>query len=110
MAMRALHEILCEVLGSKNCYFEPPADLQMSYPCIVYKYTNDLDDFADNLHIVRAKRYSVTVIDEDPDSKIPDRLKMLPYCTSDRNFTVNGLKHFVHELFYNGPRVKEVDT
>lgn len=110
----ALHDILCEVLeapfpdGSNHCYFEPPADIEMIYPCIVYNYTNDLDVFADNMHYQSAQRYTVTVIDEDPDSKIPNRLKnRLPYCTSDRNFKSDSLSNFVHTLFYSGPRIKE---
>lgn len=114
MERRALHDILCEVLGGPfpddeddHCYFEPPSGKDMYYPCIVYHYTNDDDIFADNIHYRRSKRYTVTVIDEDPDSKIPDRLKELPYCTSDRNFASDGLRHFVHTLYFNGPRIKE---
>lgn len=113
MEKPALHDILCWVLnapfqdGENHCYFEPPADIEIRHPCIVYNYTNDLDTFADNIHYQRCKRYTVTVIDEDPDSKIPDRLIQLPYCTSDRNFAVDGLSHFVYTLYYNGPRIKE---
>lgn len=113
MERPALHDILCEVLeapfsdGENHCYFEPPSDDEMQYPCIKYDYTNDLDTFADNMHYQSFKRYTVTVIDEDPDSKISERLKKLPYCTSDRNFSVDGLCHFVYTLYYNGPRIKE---
>lgn len=113
MAKRALHDILCEVLGSPfedgedHCYFEPPASVQMKYPCIRYSYSNDQDQFADNIHYRHSKRYIVTIMDFDPDSKIPDRLRELPYCSSDRNYAVDGLSHFVFTLFYNGPRIKE---
>lgn len=111
-----LHEILCEVVGmpfpdgKNHCYFSPPSKHKMNYPCIVYNHTNDQDLYADNSHYLGWKRYTVTVIDRDPDSKIPTRLKELPYCTSDRNFSVDGLNHFVYELFYNGPRIKEDDN
>lgn len=112
----ALHDILREVLGGpfpdKNdpwhCYFSPPDGKQINYPCIIYKYTNDYDDFADNIHYRSFKRYTITIIDEDPDSKIPKKLKdMLPYCSSDRNFAVDGLNHFVYTLLFSGPRIKE---
>ena len=107
----ALHDILCDVLESPNCYFEPPDGMYMEYPCIVYHYTNDEDDFADNLHYRRSKRYTVTVIDYDSDSKIPDRLTtVLPYCTSDRNFTSDGLRHFVFTLYFSGSRIKEEEN
>lgn len=116
MARRPLHDILCEILTlsgpfpeeeGSHCYFEPPSGTQIYYPCIVYNYTNDDDDFADNIHYRESKRYTITIIDEDPDSKIPNRLKKLPYCSSDRNFSNDGLSHFVYTLFYNGPRIKE---
>lgn len=105
MARPALHDLLRAIV--EHCYFEPPADIQLQYPCIVYHHTNDRDDFADDKHYRKSKRYTVTIIDEDPDSEIPDRLKELPYCSSDRNFSVDGLSHFVYTLFYNGPRIKE---
>lgn len=114
MAKQPLHDILCEVLeapfpdGENHCYFEPPDEKEMKYPCIRYNYTNDLDTFADNTRYHSSRRYTVTVIDEDPDSKIPEKLKKrLPYCVSDRNFAVSGLNHFVHTLYYSGPRIKE---
>lgn len=107
MARMALHDILCEILGSRNCYFSPPASIILIYPCIIYNYTNDNDDYADNIHYRSSKRYTVTVIDQDPDSKIPGRLKELPYCSSDRNYAVDGLSHFVYTLHYSGPRIKE---
>lgn len=113
MGRIALHDILCKILneqslnGEEHCYFEPPANISIKYPCIIYNYTNDLDDFADNIHYNSSKRYTITIIDSDPDSKIPSKLKALPYCTSDRNFSIDGLCHFVYTLFYNGPRIKE---
>lgn len=114
MERAALHDLLCEVLPGPfpeeegdHCYFRPPSDTQMYYPCIMYNYTNDLDDFADNVHYRHSKRYTVTIIDEDPDSKISEKLKKLPYCTSDRNFATDGLNHFVYTLYYDGPRIKE---
>lgn len=106
MRQPALHDILCNIIGD-SCYFSPPAGFLMNYPCIVYNYANSLDSFADNIHYKKSKRYIVTVIDEDPDSKIPNKLEELPYCTADRNFVVDGLNHFVYTLFYSGPRMKE---
>lgn len=114
MEKQALHDILCGVLGAPfpdgedHCYFQPPGNPEMKYPCIRYNYTNDLDVFADNIHYMSSKRYTVTIIDEDPDSEIPIRLKnTFSYCTSDRNFVVDGLNHFVYTLYYSGPRIKE---
>lgn len=114
MARRPLHDILCEILPGPfleeegdHCYFQPPSNIQMYYPCFVYNYTNDDDDFADNIHYRHSKRYTITYITEDPDDKISNKMRKLPYCTSDRNFSVDGLNHFVYTLYYSGPRIKE---
>lgn len=117
MAKECLHDLLCEVLnapfddGEDHCYFVKPSNNQLKYPCIVYNYVNDLDDYADNIHYRSSKRYTVTVIDEDPDSEIPSRLKnAFPYCASDRNFETEGLSHFVFTLYYGGPRILKEET
>lgn len=95
-----LHDILCKILGSRNCYFRPPSGFEMHYPCIVYDHFSTEVDRADNIPYKTAKRYDITVIDENPDSEIPDRVLELPYCKSDRNFASEGLNHFTFTLYF----------
>lgn len=116
MAKQALHDILCGVLeapfpdGKNHCYFEPPDKLMMVYPCIRYSHVNDQDRYADNKHYTSSKRYTVTIIDRNPDSIYPERMKEIPYCSLDRVYSADGLSHFIYTLYYNGPRFKEVNT
>lgn len=95
-----LHEMLCELLGSRNCYFSPPSDIHMKYPCIIYELNNSQATYADNKPYLLANRYTLTLIDEDPDSLLRKQILELPYCTSDRNFQSENLNHFVFTLFY----------
>jgi hypothetical protein len=95
-----LHEVLTEVLGSDNVYFQPPPSLQMVYPCIVYKRDQADTDFADNSPYRSKKRYMVTVIDRDPDSAIPDGIAALPMCRFNRHYTADNLNHDVFNLFF----------
>lgn len=98
-----LHELLCDILGSRFCYFDPPASIQMRYPCIVYRYENSETRSADNERYKRDKRYIVTIIDSEADSEIADRLiddKRISYLSSDRNYVMDGLHHFVFTIFY----------
>lgn len=95
-----LHEILVEKLGSRNVYFQPPASLKLKYPCIVYSRSGSKNIPADNLSYIHKKRYEVTVIDEDPDSEIPDRIEQLPRCSFDRWYTADNLNHYVFTLYY----------
>jgi hypothetical protein len=94
-----LHELL-ETFGAADVYFQPPATTKMVYPAIVYK--RDTEDLlhANNLPYHREKRYSVTVIDRNPDSDIPGKVAALPKCRFDRFFTADNLNHDVYQLFF----------
>lgn len=104
---KPLNDLLCEVLGSKHCYFSPPATIQMIYPCIRYSLSGDYVDYADNSKFKRHKQYSVIVIDPDPDTEIPDRVSELPYCNLNRTYVADGLNHYVFTLYYEGPRYEK---
>lgn len=95
-----LDSILRTVLGSSNVYFQPPSNLQMKYPCIVYERDNTWDEYANNKLYAHMKRYQVTVIDRNPDSEIPEVLKTLTYCGFLRHFTADNLNHDVYQLYY----------
>ena len=83
-----------------NVYFQPPENLVMKYPCIVYHRDYANTEFADGLPYSRTKRYQVTIIDEDPDSEIPNEVAKLPMCVFDRFFTADNLNHDVYRLFF----------
>lgn len=97
---RLLQEILLDLLGSPNVYFQPPPDLQMAYPCIVYERDDVNTIYADNSPYKNTKRYKVTVMDRNPDSLIPDKVGELPLCSFDRFFAINGLNHDVFTLYH----------
>ena len=93
-----LHSILRGFVD--NVYFQPPATIQLSYPCIIYKRDYESTEFADNGPYKRKKRYQVTVIDTDPDSALPDKVADLPLCVYDRFYTAEHLNHDVYNLFF----------
>lgn len=95
-----LHEIFVNILGSRYVYFQPPENLKIKYPCIIYKKSTPTIKFANNSSYINKKRYSVTIIDADPDSTIPDKVAALPYCTFDRHFTSDNLNHDVYNLYF----------
>lgn len=95
-----LHQILIDILGSSNVYFQPPQNLQMNYPCIVYRRDDANTQFADNNPYSHRKQYQVTVIDQNPDSLIPDKVAALPMCVFDRFYTSDNLNHDVYNLFF----------
>lgn len=97
----ALHEILLAIVGEGgNVYFQPPSNIQMSYPCIIYKRDDVSVAHADNLPYERKKRYQVTVVDRDPNSELPYKVGALPSCSYDRFYAVDNLNHDVFNLYF----------
>lgn len=95
-----LHAILKTALGSDHVYFQPPASVTMQYPCIVYSRAAVDTKYANNKPYAQKKRYSVTVIDQNPDSLIPDKIAALPLCSFSRHFKVDNLNHDIFNLYY----------
>lgn len=95
-----LHEKLCEILGSRNVYFQPPSSVLMRYPAIVYELDNIRNRHADDGIYAQSLKYSLTVIDYDPDSKIVEKVAKLPKCSFSRHFTSDNLNHDVFTIFY----------
>jgi hypothetical protein len=95
-----LQTVLEDLLGSSNVYFQPPANVKMVYPCIVYKRDTGRTQFADNNPYRNTLRYQVTVIDRNPDSVIPPKVARLPMCLFNRFFTAGDLNHDVFNLYY----------
>lgn len=95
-----LQVLLENTLGSRNVYFQPPADFMMKYPCIVYERDDEWAEHASNALYTYKKRYQVTVIDRNPDSEIPDKIRRLPYCGFARHFVTENLNHDIFNLYF----------
>ena len=55
-----LHEILREIMGNGNVYFQPPSNIQMKYPAIVYERDYSDTQFAGNSPYSHTWRYQLT--------------------------------------------------
>ena len=75
-----LHEILVEILGADHVYFQPPENVKLEYPAIVYSRKQISNRFADNLVYKQNFTYQITVIDYDPDSAITAKISKQLYC------------------------------
>lgn len=95
-----LHEILCNLLGSRNVYFQPPPSVQMKYEAIVYSLNDISVNYADDIKYKSMKRYSVIAISKNPDSELCNKLLDLPYSELDRFYTADNLNHWVITLYF----------
>jgi len=94
------HNVLEKTLGNTNVYFQTPKNIQLNYPCIIYKL-NDIDDKkADNTSYIKRKSYQVTLIHKDPDNEIQDKILELPYCKFNNYFSSDNLHHYVYTIFF----------
>lgn len=89
-----------EILESRNVYFQPPENVRMRYPAIVYSRTNIETRHADDDVYMQSLAYEVTVIDSNPDSEIPMRISKLPKCRHNRHFKSENLNHDVFTLYF----------
>ena len=95
-----LHEILCDCLGSRNVYFQPPESIKMQYPAIVYSRDDIENEHANNGVYMQSTAYNVIVIDADPDSEVVTKVSRLPMCIYDRHYAADNLNHDSFTLYF----------
>lgn len=83
-----------------NVYFQPPSNIQLVYPCIIYSRDTARTQFADDHPYAFTQRYSVMVIDRNPDSEILAKVAALPRSVYDRFFAVDNLNHDVFSVYF----------
>src|SRR3954451_903964 len=93
-----LQSLLEEV--TDHVYFQPPANVQMKYPCIIYSRDGTSTDHANNGLYRHAKRYQITVVDRNPDTELADKVAALRYTSFYRSFAADDLNHSVFSLFF----------
>lgn len=99
----AFQTVLENLYGGLNphVYFQPPENIQMQYPAIVYNRYNIDNINANNEVYLQGGVYQVIVIDKDPDSDIVDRVSKYPTARFSRHYTSNNLNHDVFMITYN---------
>ena len=96
----SLHEMLKDMLGSSNVYYQPPESEKMEYPAIRYSKSNIESRYANDTKYSLMDRYELIVISKRPDHPVIKKLLMLPYCSYDRSYVSDNLNHDVLILYY----------
>ena len=94
-----LHDELLKFL--KNIYYQPPSNLTMVYPCIVYSKTGKIRQFSNNEIYTSEQGYQLTLIEKKPDSAMADELESyFQYCTTQQYYVSDSLYHTTLNLYY----------
>lgn len=94
-----LHEKLCNILGSRNVYFQPPESVKLAYPAIIYSLSGIRRIFADNRGYMLVPSYEAILVDKNPDSEYIEQILTLPHSSFDRSYAADNLNHFVFTIY-----------
>lgn len=92
--------ILRDILGTGNVYFQPPENIKIEYPCIIYGKSDYFTRHADNIKYKMDRRYTIKAIYRHPDSTLPDMIAELPMCSFDRHYEVDNLNHDIFTIYW----------
>lgn len=95
-----LHEILCDILGSRNVYFQPPTNVSMRYPAIVYNLSDIENKHADDGVYSFTNQYQITLIDRNPETDVVYKIDQLQTANFIRSYSSDNLNHWVFEIFF----------
>ena len=87
-----------ERLGCR-AYFQPPSNVSMGYPCIVYELDRIVKKRADNGVYLKTRRYQVKLITKNSDDSIVDALASMVHSEFERHYTTDTLNHFVFNIY-----------
>lgn len=94
-----LHDEL--LLFTDKVYFQPPSNVQLKYPCIVYKKEPGVSTYANDHRYRHKTQYQLTVIDRNPDSVIAEEIcDTMMYATVSNVFVLDNLNHTIVTLHY----------
>lgn len=95
-----LHEILCEILGTRNAYYDPPESQTMEYEAIRYTRSRNNVRNANNKKYLTMQCYELILISRDPDPEALDKLLELPYTSMGAPYVADNLHHYPITIYY----------
>lgn len=98
------HNVLLTLFGTDlpqgHLYFQPPENIQIEYPAVIYSRNNIKNNSADDLVYSQGTEYQVTVVDKNPDSVLVNKLSKFPTSRYSRHFSTTNINHDVFIILY----------
>lgn len=95
-----LQKILEDIIGSKQVYYQPPESIKLKYPAIIYSLDNVTNKFANNETYILDDRYSIILIDNNPDTDLVRKILSLRKSRFDRRYISDNLIHNVFTIYF----------
>jgi len=92
---RDLLHLLRKAVDHDRVYFQPPENLKLGYPAIVFHLTKIKVDHADDVPYKGAREYMITLITKEPEPDALEEILKIPYTTLDSTYISDGMNHFV---------------
>lgn len=96
---RDLLHLLRQAVQHNRVYFQPPENLKIEYPAVVFHLSKIEVDRASDAPYKGAKEYSVTLITKDPEPDAIDEILKIPYSSLDTTYISDGMNHFVFTIY-----------
>lgn len=97
-----LRELLMEKTDIDYCYYDPPASIRMTYPCVIFHLSDQDVIYADNQAYLSRLRWDVTIVDPvstNGEIYIMEMIQ-LPMCRFGRHYVADNLHHYTFSLYY----------
>ena len=98
VSRQQLHDRLRLALGSNYVYYQPPENLKMNFPAIVYTLSDMSYAMANNKKYIKNRSYKVIVISHTVDPEVVSTLEDFDYCKFQQVYTADGLYHYVFRI------------
>lgn len=99
MTQQEIQTKLEELLGSENVYFQPPENIKIKYPAIIYKIARQNKKLANDAVYGIVPVYEMKVVDYVPDSWITAKLLEDPKCSFVAGYCNSNLHYDVLNIY-----------
>ena len=101
MASRLLLHKALKDLGISNVYFQPPENVKLQFPCVVYKFTKFETEHADDIPYEIKRKYNILYITKDPDDNKPEEIAWaFPTISHINTYVSDTLYHHSYDLYF----------
>lgn len=84
-----------------NVYYQPPSNIRIVYPCIVYAKSDKQIRYGNDSLYLTKQEYSLTLIEREPDTGVADIIEAtMPYCSIGQYYITDNLNHTTLKLYY----------